>query len=140
MKPPTKNLIGGVEELHTREYLFKISARMIGCRERSKIASRNSKNARTGAELMFLERKRERGSRLTWRRDLWAPGALWARPGGRLRQLAAWATGGPPWSAPGASGSLPAWKFLFLFFWSFAENFTVEIFSKFKKQQNFLKT
>ena len=96
MKPPTKNLIGGVEELHTREYLFKISARMIGCRERSKIASKNSKNARTGAELVFLERKRERGRRLTWRRDLWVPGALWARPGGKPRQLAAWATGGPP--------------------------------------------
>jgi len=49
MKPPIKNLIGGVKELHTREYLLKISAQMVGCRERSKIASKNSKNARTGA-------------------------------------------------------------------------------------------
>src|ERR1041385_6585022 len=106
MKPPIKNLIGGVKELHTREYLLKISARMVGCRERSKIASKNSKNARTGAELVFLEREEGGGRRHTWK---WG---LWARPGARPRQLAAWATGGPPWSAPGASGSLQAWKFL----------------------------
>src|SRR4051812_14301675 len=60
MKPPIKYLIGGVEESLTREYLLKISARMIGCRERSKIASKNSKNARGSAELVFFERKRER--------------------------------------------------------------------------------
>ena len=134
MKPPIKNLIGGVKELNTREYLLKTSAQMVDCRERSKIASRNSKNARRGAELVFLEREEGGGRRNTWR---WG---LLARPGARPCQLAAWATGGPPWSATGALGSLSTWKFLFLFFWNFSENFTVEKNSKFKKLQNFLKT
>src|ERR1041385_7913328 len=83
MNPPIKNLIGGVKDLHTREYFLKISARMVGYRERSKIASRNSKNARTGEELVFLEREEGGGRRHTWKWGLWAPGALWARPGGR---------------------------------------------------------
>src|SRR4051812_48412062 len=61
MKPPIKNLIGGVKELHTREYLLKISARMVGCRERSKISSKNSKNARTKCRTrVFGERRRRR--------------------------------------------------------------------------------
>ena len=114
---------------------------MIGCRERSKIASKSSKNARTSAELVFLERKRERERKKTHleagpvgpRRPMGAARGQ-AAPAGRLGHW--W----PPWSAPGASGSLPAWKFLFLFFWNLSENFTVEIFSKFKKLQNFLKT
>src|ERR1041385_2210666 len=96
MKPPIKTRIAGVGELHTREYLLKISDQTMGCRERSKIASKNSKNARRSAELVFLEREEGGGRRLTWRWDLWAPGALWARTGGWPRQLAAWATGGPP--------------------------------------------
>src|SRR3954471_19685074 len=82
---------------------------------------------------------RERGRRLTWRGAMWAPGALWARPGAGPHQLAAWATGGSPWPVPGASGSLLTWKFLFLFLWNFSENFTVENFSKFKKLHDFLK-
>ena len=97
MRPPIKNLIGGVEESHTREYLLKISAQMRGCRERDRrIASKNNKNTRTRPELWFLEKKREGGRRHTWRGVPWAPGALWARPGAGPRQLAAWATGGPP--------------------------------------------
>jgi hypothetical protein len=36
MKPPTRKLIGGVRESHTREYLFQISAQMSGCRRRSR--------------------------------------------------------------------------------------------------------
>src|ERR1041385_4513640 len=81
MKPPIKNLIGGVKEFHTREYLLKISAQMVGCRERSKNASKNSKNAIRSAELVFLEREEGGGRRHTWRWGLWAPGAPWARPG-----------------------------------------------------------
>src|ERR1041385_1395892 len=89
MKPPTKNLFGEVEELHTREYLLKISAQMMGCGERSKITSKNSKNASSRARTrVFGKKERERGRRLTWRWGLWAPSALWARPGGRARQLA----------------------------------------------------
>src|ERR1041385_3663008 len=75
MKPPIKNLIGGVKELHTREYLLKISTQTVGCRERSKIASKNSKNARAGAELVFLEREEGGGRRHTWRWGL-GPQAL----------------------------------------------------------------
>src|SRR4051812_32305200 len=90
MKPPIKNISGGVDELHTREYLPQISAQTMGSRERSKVASKNSKNARTSAELVFLMREEEKGRRQTWL------AALWARPGGRPRQLAAWSTSGPP--------------------------------------------
>src|ERR1041385_8585771 len=60
MKPPTKNLFGGVEELHTREYLLKISAQMMGCGERSKITSKNSKYASSRTKTcVFGERGRE---------------------------------------------------------------------------------
>src|ERR1041385_8710026 len=111
MKPPIKNLIGGVKELHTREYLPKISAQMMGRRERDQISGRRAARTREqSAELMFLEREKGGGRRLTRLAALWAPGALWARPGARPRQLAAWATGAPPWSAPGSPGSPPAWK------------------------------
>src|ERR1041385_6465205 len=61
MKPPTKNLFGGVEELHTREYLLKISAQMMGFGERSKITSKNSKNASSRARTrVFGKKERER--------------------------------------------------------------------------------
>src|SRR4051812_43109331 len=116
MKPPIKNIIGGVKELHTREYFLKISARMVGCRERSKIASKNSKNARTKCRnRVFGERRRRR------KKTYLEVGPVGPRrPVGAARGQAAsagrlghwW----PPSSAPGASGSLPAWKFLFLFF------------------------
>src|SRR6187399_3022677 len=137
MKPPTKNLIGGVEESHTREYLFKISARMIGCRERLKIASKNSKNARTGAELLFSERKRERGRRLTWRRDLWAPGALWARPGaGRASWLP-----GPLVALPGQPqvplGHSRHGNFYFYFFGIFLKTSLLKIFRSSKSCKTF---
>ena len=112
MKPPIKNLIVGVKELHTREYLLKISAQMVGCRERSKIPSKNSKSARTGEELVFLEREEGGGRRNTCKWGLWAPCVLWARPGGLAAPADRLGHWWPPWSAPGASGSLPAWKFL----------------------------
>src|SRR4051812_11836462 len=137
MKPPIKYQIGGVEESHTREYLLKISARMMGCRERSKIASKNSKNARTSAELVFLEIERER-----WEEEILVGGACGPQaPCGRGQGAgrASWPPGPlvAPWSNPGASGSLPAWNF---FFWNFSDNFTVEKISEFKKLRNFLKT
>ena len=122
MKPPIKNLIGGVEELHTREYLFKISAQTMGCRESQTSRMKNSKNASPGAELVFLGRKRERGRR----RSTWLDQGV-AAPPGRLGQ------GWPPWSAPGAYGSLFTWKILFYFFWNFSNNFSVEKISKFQK-------
>jgi len=114
MRPPIKNLIGGVEESHTREYLFKISAQMVGCRERSKNRLQEQQEHKNKCTTrVFGEREREREEEdIPGGGVLWALGALWARPGAGPRQLAAWATGGPPWLAPGLSGSLPTWKFL----------------------------
>src|SRR3954466_4941037 len=111
MKPPTKNLVGGVEELHTREYLPKISAQMMGHRERSKFWTESSKNTRTKCKTRVFG---ERGRRRKKTHLEVGPGGP-RRSGGAARGQAAPA-GGPPWSAPGASGSLPTWKFLFLFF------------------------
>ena len=140
MKPPIKNLIGGVEESHTREYLFKISAQMMGCRERSKNRLQEQQEHKNKCRTRVFGEK-ERGRKKTYLEGaMWAPGALWARPGAGPRQLAAWATGGSPWLPPGPSRSLPTWKFLFKFFWNFSENFIVENFSKFKKLRNSLKT
>src|SRR6187401_3149924 len=106
MSPPIKNLIGGVEESHSREYLLKISAQMRGCRERSKNRLQEQQEHKNNSRTrVFGEREREGGRRHTWRGVPWAPGALWARPGAGPCQLAAWATGGPSWLAPGLSGS-----------------------------------
>src|SRR4051812_28037062 len=61
MRPPIKNLIGGVKELHTREYLPKISAQMMGHRDRSKFWTESSKNTRTKCRTrVFGERARRR--------------------------------------------------------------------------------
>src|ERR1041384_8092180 len=61
MKPPTKNLFGGVEELNTREYFPKISAQMVGRRERSKFWTESSRNTRTKCRTrVFGERRRRR--------------------------------------------------------------------------------
>src|SRR4051812_46464224 len=110
MKPQIRNLIGGVEESHTREYLFKISAQMIGCRERSKNRLQEQQERKNKCRTRVSGEK-ERERKKTYLGGMWAPGALWARPGGGPRQLAAWATGGSPWLAPGTSGSLSSWKF-----------------------------
>src|SRR4051812_16968364 len=91
MEPPIKNLFGGVEELHTREYLLKISSQMVGCRESSKITSKNSKNARTGAELLFVERERKEEEE-----DLRGHGTCGPQAPCGHGQGAAWATGAPP--------------------------------------------
>src|ERR1041385_2035080 len=100
MKPPTKNLFGGEEELHTREYLLKNSARMVDCRERSKNASKNSKDARTKCRTrVFGERGRRRKKTYLEvgpvgpRRPVGATRGQ-AAPAGRLGHW--W----PPWSAP----------------------------------------
>src|SRR4051812_39014657 len=44
MKPPTRKLIGGVRESHTREYWFQISAQMSGCRRRSRFRAQEQQN------------------------------------------------------------------------------------------------
>ena len=113
---------------------------MIGCRERSKNRLQEQQERKNKCRTRVFGEK-ERGRKKTYlegglvgpRRPVGAARGQ-AAPAGRLGHW--W----PPWSALGASGSIPAWKFLFLFFWIFSENFTVEIFSKFKKLQDFLKT
>ena len=108
--PPFEILIGGAKESLTKEQMLQISAQMLGCRERSKIRARTQQERakERAQEHEFLEKKRERerGKILTWTGHLVGPGALVARPGGCLCHLAAWLGGGPPGSAPGASGSL----------------------------------
>src|SRR4051812_47052482 len=107
MKPPIKNLIGGVKESHTREYFLEISAQMMGCGERSKITSTNSKNASSRTRTrVFGEKEREKKTNLEMgpvgpRRPMGAARGH-AAPAGRQGHW--W----PPWSTPGASGSLPA--------------------------------
>src|SRR4051812_46805850 len=106
MKPPTKNLIGGVEELHTREYLPNISAQMMDHRERSKFWTKSSKNASSRCRTRVLGKKgRERKKThlkmgpVGPRRRVGASRGL-AAPSGRLGH---WC---PHWSTPGVSGSL----------------------------------
>ena len=60
MRPPIKNLIGGVEESHTREYLLKISAQMMGCRERSKNRLQEQQEHKEQVQNSRFWRKRER--------------------------------------------------------------------------------
>ena len=61
MKPPIRNLIGGVEESHTREYLLKISAQMMGCRERSKNRLQEQQEHKNKCRTrVFGEKERER--------------------------------------------------------------------------------
>src|SRR3954469_3769969 len=107
MNPPTKNLFGGVEELHTREYLPKILAQMMGRRERSKFWTESSKNARTKCRTRVLGERRGRRKKTYLASCPMGPrcpvGAarVQATPAGRLGHW--W----PPWSAPGAPGSPP---------------------------------
>src|SRR3954462_14315506 len=49
MKPPTRKLIGGVGESHTKEYLFQISAQASGCRGRSKFHAQEQQEHETRA-------------------------------------------------------------------------------------------
>ena len=122
MKPPTKNLIGGVEELHTREYLFKISAQMIGCRERSKNHLQEQQERKNKCRTRVFGEK-ERGRKKTYlkgglvgpRRPVGAARGQ-AAPAGRLDQ--GWA----PCLAPGAPTSLIWWKFYYSFSGIFLTN------------------
>ena len=98
MRPPIKNLIGGVEESHTREYLFKISAQMVGCRERSKNRLQEQQEHKNKCTTRVFG-ERERGRKKTYLeggsrgpqapygrgqglgRASWPPGPLVAPPG-----------------------------------------------------------
>ena len=61
MKPLIRKLIGGVEESHTREYLFKISAQTMGSRERSKFRDEEQQERKARSKTpVFGEKERER--------------------------------------------------------------------------------
>ena len=64
MKPPTRKLIGGVRESHTKEYLFQILAQTMGCREISKFWVQAQQERETRARTrVFGEKGRERKKR-----------------------------------------------------------------------------
>src|SRR3954470_7317429 len=101
MKPLIKNLIGGVVELHTREYLLKISAQTMGCRERSKISSKSSKNASSRCRTRVLGKKeRERGEEDIPGDGVCAPQAPCGHGQGAGRASRAPGQLVPPWSVP----------------------------------------
>src|SRR3954462_1214847 len=103
MKPPTRKLIGGVRESHTKEYLFQILAQTSGCRGRSKFRAQEQQEDETGARTrVFGEKERESGRRDASQGCLWAPGGCVARPGAGPLHVASWSRGEPPWSASGA--------------------------------------
>src|ERR1041384_3066888 len=102
MKPPTRKLIGGVRESHTKEYLFQISAQTSGCRERSKFHAQEQQELQNqGKNTSFWsERERVEG-------EMPPEGACGPREGGS-RGLGlgrtTWPPGpgvDPPWSATG---------------------------------------
>src|ERR1041385_5284661 len=122
MKSPTKNLFGGVEELHTREYLPKSSAQMMGRRERSKFWSESSKNASSRCRTRVLGKKgRERKKTHL---KMGPVGPRW--PGGLPT--------GPlvgPLVSPRCLWVTPGMEIFILYFLEFSENFTVEKISEF---------
>src|SRR4051812_18068715 len=112
MKPPTRKLIGGVRESHTKEYLFQISGQTSGCRGRLKFRAQEQQEHETRARTRFFgEKERESGRRDASQGCPWAPGGCVARPGAGSRHLASWARGGLPWSASG----VPRWRFTWKF-------------------------
>src|ERR1043165_3014332 len=60
MKPPTRKLIGGVRESHTKEYFFQISAQMSGCRGRSKFRAQEQREQRNQRKNSSFRGERER--------------------------------------------------------------------------------
>src|SRR4051812_16539010 len=104
MKPPTRKIIGGVRESHTKEYFFQISAQTSGCRGRSMFRAQEQQEHETRARTrVFAVKERESGRRDASRGCLWAPGGCVAQPGAGPHHLDSWAKGGPPWSATGTS-------------------------------------
>src|SRR4051812_5038691 len=113
MKPPTRKLIGGVKESHSKEYLFQISAQTMGYRGRSRFRFQEQQEHKiTVRTRVFGEKERERKKRCQ-------PGV----PVGPRRLVGAargWdATPGLPgqgWAPLVSPRDLPmifTWKFLF---------------------------
>src|SRR3954463_13187135 len=60
MKPPTRKLIGGARESHTREYLFQISAQMSGCRRRSRFRAQEQQEQQNQSKTTSFGQEGER--------------------------------------------------------------------------------
>ena len=92
MKPPTRKLIGGVRESHTKEYLFQISAQTSGCRGRSKFRAQEQQEHETRSRTRFFWGERERGKKRCQQgvpvgpRRLCSAARGWAAPPGLLGQ------------------------------------------------------
>src|SRR3954463_11225476 len=92
MTPPTRKLIGGVRDSHTKEYLFQISAQTSGCRGRSKFHAQEQQEHETRARTrVFWEKERERKKRcqqgvIVGPRRVCGTARGWAAPPGLLGQ------------------------------------------------------
>src|ERR1041385_3663010 len=110
MKPPIKNLIGGVKELHTGSICSKSQLEWCAVERDRKSPPRTARTQELEQNSCFWrERKEEEedipgGGALGPRRSVGTARGQ-AAPAGRLGHW--W----PPLVSPGASGSLPAWKF-----------------------------
>ena len=96
MKPPTRKLIGGVRESHTKEYLFQISAQTSGCRGRSKFRAQEQQEQRNHRKNSSFRGERER----EWKKRCQqgvpvGPRRVFGAARGWPRHLASWARGGP---------------------------------------------
>ena len=135
MKPPTRKLIGGVRESHTREYLFLVSAQMSGCRRRSSFRAQEQQERKNQSK---TTKNWEEGERVRGERP--PGGACGPQEGGWRGQELGRATWPP---RPGVDPLVSLryllvafyLEILFYFFWNFPDNFTVENFSKFQKLQ-----
>ena len=133
MKPPTRKLIGGVRESHTKEYLFQISAQTSGCRGRSKFHAQEQQEQRNQRKKSSFWGERERveeempeGGACGPQEGVCGAARGWAAPPGLL---------GQGWTPLVSHRYFPMAFYLEIFILNFLGNFTVENFSKFKKLQ-----
>ena len=123
---PFKILFGGVEESHTKDQMPKISAEMMGCRRRSKIATKNSKNSGSSKKLGIFEwREREE-------EDIPRKGASWAQVPwwrGQGPGRATWPPG-PGVDPPGQPQVPPGHIFDINFYFYFSGIFLTTLFLK----------
>src|ERR1041385_345471 len=138
MKPPIKNLFGGVEEVHTREYFTKISAQMMGRREISKFWTESSKNASSRCRTRVFGRKERERKKTHLKVGPVGP----RRPVGAARGQAAPAGRLGHWCPPGQP-QVPLGHSRhghFYFSGIFLTTSLLKIFRSSKKLRNFLKT
>lgn len=95
--------------------MLKFSMQMMGYRERSKFATKNSNNSSSSRKIEIFGVREREGRKKYLERGPGGPRRLvgaargHAAPGGPLDR------GWPPWLAPGSPASLFRWKFYFKF-------------------------